>query len=77
VAAVRQALDDLGHADVPVVGMFCFTKADLPLFGSSEIRGHRLHHRRALARKLNQRGPLGAEAIRALADALASAFPSA
>jgi hypothetical protein len=77
VAAVRKALGDIGHADVPVVGVFCFTKADLPLFGSSQIRGHRLHHKRRLARKLNKSGPLGREAIDALARGLASAFPSA
>jgi Nuclease-related domain len=78
VAAVRQALTNLGRGDVPARGVFCFTaRADFPLLGPLEIRGHRLHHRRALARKLNRRGPLGTEAIRALADALASAFPSA
>jgi hypothetical protein len=77
VAAVRRVLNDLGHADVPVVGVFCFTQAELPLFGSSEIRGHRLHHRRALARRLNRSGPLGREAIDVLALALASAFPPA
>jgi hypothetical protein len=53
VAAVRKALGDMGHADVPVLGVFCFIKADLPLFGSSEIRGHRLHHRWRVARRLN------------------------
>jgi Nuclease-related domain len=77
VAAVRQALDRLGHADIAVVGVFCFTKADLPLFGRAELRGHRLHHRRALARKLNRSGPMPAPAIAGLADALASAFPPA
>jgi hypothetical protein len=78
VMAVRRALTDIGRTDVPVLGVFCFTaKADFPLIGRSEIRGHRLHHRRALARKLNGSGPLGPEAIDALAWALASAFPSA
>lgn len=77
VAAVRQALTDMGREDVPVRGVFCFTKADLPLFGSSPIRGHRLHNRRAVARKLNRRGPLDAGAIKALAETLAAAFPSA
>jgi hypothetical protein len=77
VAAVRQALDRLGHADIAVVGVFCFTKADLPLVGRSEIRGHRLHYVPRLARKLNRSGSLDAEAISALASALASEFPSA
>src|SRR5664279_469789 len=77
VAAVRQALSELGRSDVPVQGVFCFTKADLPLLGSSAVRGHRLHHRRAVARKLNRSGPLGADAVKVLAEALAAAFPSA
>lgn len=76
VAAVRQALKDMGRGDVRTQGVFCFTaRAELPLLGRPEIRGHRLHHRRALARKLNRRGPLSADAIQGLADALASAFP--
>jgi hypothetical protein len=77
VAAVRRVLADLGSTGVPVLGVFCFTKADLPLFGGAEIRGHRLHHRRAVARKLNRDGPLAAQAIESLARDLARAFPPA
>lgn len=78
VAAIRHALLHRGRADVPVHGVFCFTaKADLALFGSSEIRGHRLHHKRGLIRKLNRSGSIDAEAIEVLSDALASAFPRA
>jgi hypothetical protein len=78
VAAVRQALVRLRRTDVAVCGVLCFTaKATLPLVGSSQIRGHQLHHRRAICRKLNRHGPLTAEAIDALAAALASAFPCA
>ncbi len=77
VEAVRQALLDLGHDDVMVHSAFCFTKADLPFFGSTQIGGHNLHHRRALARKLNGSGPLTPQAIRTLARKLASAFPPA
>jgi hypothetical protein len=78
VAAVRNALAELGRGDVPLQGVFCFTaRADFALLGLMEIHGHRLHHRRALARKLNRRGPLGEEAIHVLADSLASAFPPA
>ncbi len=76
VAAVRDALDRHGHAGVPVEGVFCFTEADLPLFGG-EIRGHRLYRCRALARRLNRRGSLSPEAIEALADTLAGDFPPA
>jgi nuclease-like protein len=77
VAAVRNALARSGRGDVPVQGAFCFTKAELPLFGSSEIRGHRLCSERSLARRLNAKGTLGDEAIDALARSLASAFPPA
>jgi Nuclease-related domain len=78
VMAVRQVLKEIGRTEVPVLGVFCFTaKADFPLIGRSEIHGHRLHHCRALARRLNRSGPLGPEAIDALARGLPSAFPSA
>jgi hypothetical protein len=77
VAAVRRALGSTGDGDVPVVGVLCFTRADLPLLGSSRIRGHGLHYPRALARQLNRSGPLARPAIRALARKLASEFPPA
>ena len=77
VAAVRSALARNGRGDVPVQGAFCFTKAELPLFGSSEIRGHRLCSERSLGRRLNANGALGREAIDALARSLASSFPPA
>jgi hypothetical protein len=77
VAAVRAELALSGRGDVPVQGAFCFTKAELPLFGSSEIGGHRLCSERSLGRRLNAKGALGGEAIDALARALASSFPAA
>jgi hypothetical protein len=77
VAAVRSALARSGRGDVPVQGAFCFTKAELPLFGSSEIRGHRLCSERSLGRRLNAKGALGGDAIDILARALASSFPPA
>jgi hypothetical protein len=77
VAAVRSALARSGRRDVPVQGAFCFTKAELPLFGSTEIRGHRLCSERSLGRRLNAKGALGDEAIDALARLLASSFPAA
>lgn len=77
VAAVCSALARSGRGDVPVQGAFCFTKAELPLFGSSEIRGHRLCSERSLGRRLNAKGALGSEAIDALARVLASSFPPA
>ena len=77
VAAVREALATAGRGEVPVSGVLCFTKADLPLLGGTEIRGHRLHHCRGTARKLKRSGPLTPEAIDAIARRLAIDFPSA
>jgi Nuclease-related domain len=76
VAAVHAALDAAGHGDVAITSVFCFTEAELPLFGM-QIDGRLLAHPRALARKLRRKGPLTAEAIDLLAQTLASAFPPA
>jgi hypothetical protein len=65
-----------GSGAVPVAGILCFTKADLPWFGR-KIRGYQLRYCRATARQLNRSGPLSADAIAAIASALAVAFPSA
>jgi len=73
VAAVRRSLAAMDHADVPVNGVFCFTKAELPLFGA-QIRGHRLHHRRRVIKRLNSKGPLTDESIAEIACGLAAAF---
>jgi hypothetical protein len=75
VDAVRQALLRAAREDVPVQGVLCFAKADLPLLRSLQIRGHRLLHQRGLARKLNQAGVLSAEQIDSLTVSLATAFP--
>lgn len=77
VEAVRRALARIGRDDVPVQGVLCFAKAELPLLRSLQVRGHRLHHSRALARKLNHTGALSAEQIESLTVSLATAFPPA
>jgi hypothetical protein len=77
VSAVRTALAQSGKSELPVLGVLCFTKADLPLLGAAEIRGHRLHHSRATARKLNRPGPLDRDAIETIARELEAAFPCA
>ncbi|HEX4484590.1 MAG TPA: nuclease-related domain-containing protein [Solirubrobacteraceae bacterium] len=77
VDAVRRALVEGGCGDVPVHGVLCFTKADLPLLGICQIRGHRLHYCRATARKLNRSGPYEKDAIDRIARQLAVAFPAA
>ena len=50
VHAVRRALTASGHPGVPVQGVLCFVSADLPLFGTLNMRGHCLLNRRALKR---------------------------
>jgi Nuclease-related domain len=77
VAVVRAALDGNGYPDVPVQGVLCFTKADLPLLGTLKMRGHLLLYRKALAKRLNADGPLESTAIDALARTLAAALPPA
>jgi hypothetical protein len=77
VAAVRRVLAGLDRADVPVYGVLCFTKADLPPFGGREIRGYRLRHPRATARRLNRKGPLTVAEIDSLVSNLATALPPA
>jgi hypothetical protein len=71
ISAVREMLKAAGQSDVPVLGVLCFTKADFPLLGTLEIRGHRLLHRRALAKKLNNKGALTSTTIDAVARTLA------
>jgi Nuclease-related domain len=77
VDAVRRALARHGHDEVPVLGILCFTMADLPLLGAGKIRGHRLYYGRATARALNRSGPLAPEAIAAIAAELEVSFPRA
>jgi hypothetical protein len=77
VAAVRGALVASGQPDLPVLGVLCFTKADLPLFGSRRVRGHHLLYGRALAKKLNGRGTMTTAEIDALVSTLATALPPA
>ncbi len=45
VAAVRDAIDD---PTIPVNGVLCFTKADIPIVFKETIRGHALLYRKAL-----------------------------
>jgi hypothetical protein len=77
VSVVRGALDDNGHPDVPVQGVLCFTKTDLPLLGTLKMRRHLLLYRKALAQRLDANGPLESAAIDALAHTLAEALPPA
>ena len=77
VAVVRAALDNSGNPGVPVQGVLCFTKADLPLLGTLKMRGHLLLYRKVLAKRLNADGQLQSDAIGALAHILVQALPPA
>lgn len=77
VAAVRAALARIERAEIAVHGSLCFTAARLPLLGGCEIHGHRLCYGRALARRLNAKGPLTRAEIGELARKLAAIFPPA
>jgi hypothetical protein len=77
VAAVRAALEASGYSDITIQGVFCLTRADKLLFGTTRFRGHMLLYRKALAKRLNAAGDLGADTIRILARELSAAFPPA
>jgi hypothetical protein len=77
VAAVRQVVEALDCAAVPVRGVLCFTNADLPWLRTANLRGHLLMYGRALAKELNSGGPLTAETVESVARTLAAALPSA
>lgn len=77
VAAVRAALEASGYSDITIQGVFCLTRADKPLFGTTRFRGHMLLYRKALAKRLKAAGDLGADTIRILARELSAAFPPA
>lgn len=75
VAAVTAAL--AGEGVPAVLGVLCFTRAELPLLGTTRMRGHLLLYRKALAKRLNADGPLDTGQIEAVARRLAAAMPAA
>ena len=75
VAAVEDALATSRDPDVGVQGVLCFTRADLPLLGTQEIRRHLLLYRKALAKRLSAAGPLQPSRMERLAQTLAAVFP--
>lgn len=77
VEAIRCELDAGGHRDVPATGVLCFTEADFPLFGRTQVDGYLLRHPRALAKELKASGPLTEQAIDLLLRCLDERFPSA
>jgi hypothetical protein len=75
VAVVAAVLSSRGRPDVPVRGVLCFTKADLPLFSTLTMRGHLLLYRKALVKRLKADGPWAI--IDELAHTIAEALPAA
>lgn len=76
VSVVGKALAARGH-EVPIRGALCFTTAELPMFGTLSMHKHLLVHCKALARRLNAKGPLQPAAIDELARYLAGVLPPA
>lgn len=70
--------------DVPIHGCFCFLNpagqpggSGLPLWSTLKIDGFPLYYPRRLSKRLNRSGPLDAEKISVLAEALVELFPRA
>lgn len=62
---------------VDVQGALCFTRAELPLLGSSSFDGFKLLGPRSLARRLSGDGSLGKDSIRNVAEAISRELPPA
>lgn len=78
VVAVSAALASSAEwCDVPVVGIFCFLDADLPMFGTPEIRGFDILGPRSTGRTLRREGPYDAAVRDAVWRHLAAMLPSA
>jgi hypothetical protein len=76
VDLVRAVLAD-ERLSVPLHGALCFVDADLPLLGTLKFAGFPLLYPKALARRLNDDGPMGAETVDLVATRLAKRFPRA
>jgi hypothetical protein len=74
VGIVRAVVQGLA-LEVEVQGALCIVDADLPLFGGLSFGGYPLLYRKALAKRLNTKGPLSADECRLLAESMASRFP--
>ena len=76
VALVEAAMIHVSPG-VPVHGALCFVDAVLPMLGKLTFLGYPLLYPKALAKRINQAGPVGAERVRVVAAGLAERFPSA
>lgn len=55
---MRGALASRSGDGPPVIGVLCFTNADLPLPGPVEMRGHLPLYPKTLTKRLTAAGPL-------------------
>jgi hypothetical protein len=76
VAAARVVLQTIAP-DVPVHGALCLVDAELPLFGGLSFCGYPVLCATALARRLNEAGPLDAAQTENLVQRLDGRFPPA
>ena len=76
VALVREQMRTI-LAEAPIHGALCFIDAGLPLLGSVNFRGYPLLYPTGLAKRINARGSLSAEAVGLIATELAKPFRSA
>jgi hypothetical protein len=74
IQVVREIIGPISQEPVSVHGALCFTKADLPLLRTVEMRGHLLLYRKALAKRLMAPGPLTADRCGELAASLSAAL---
>jgi hypothetical protein len=76
VALVEAALRTIGQG-TPLHGAICFVDAELPLFRTLSFSGFPLLYPRALAKRINQAGPLSDQRVAAVAAELSRLFPRA
>lgn len=74
IETVHDALQDGDLGSVPIQAVLCFTRADLPLLRTVEVRGHLLVYRKALAKRLTSSGPVKHEHCASAAATLAAAL---
>jgi hypothetical protein len=72
--AVRHALRITEYGSAPVQAVLCFTRAQLPVLRTVEMRGHLLLYRKALAKRLTASGPLQSEHRAELGASLTAAL---
>ena len=76
VAIVEAAVAEVAVA-ASVRGALCFVDGDFPVLGRRTIRGFAVLPPRRLSRLIGTNGPLSPDQVRAVAAALAAAFPAA